>query len=209
MVKRPAPRREVLEILKLGGSMTAAQIAERFGSGVSAVRPHLERLVADDLVAIDVVRGGPGRPSYRYKLTKRAQDAFPDDYRSLAMDLFDGMAEVGGEDLLQEVFRVREESLYNDFKPRVTSPTMEGKLLEISEVMSEKGYMASIQKEGPEFVLTARHCPVSAVSDHSSVPCKCEQRLLTRLLGVDVRREHTGPDRGDYHTCTYRISGET
>ena len=161
---------EILRILKVGGPLSAADIATEFGASVSAVRPHLERLAADELVTIEIVRGGRGRPRYRYKLTESAEHEFPNDYESLAVDLFDAAAQIGGDDMLDKLFGVREKSLFSLLKPQVTAKTLEGKLTQIGELLNELGYMSSVERDGDDFVLYARHCPVPAISDHSSVP---------------------------------------
>lgn len=203
MVKHPSPRQQVLTILKQGGPQSASEIAGRFGAGVSAVRPHLERLIADQLVDIEIVRGGTGRPRYRYKLTELAEGEFPKSYESFAVDFFDALEKVGGEPLLEQVFSLREDALYTYFKDRMGPGDLDGSLQRICELLNEQGYMASVERDGDDFVLVARNCPVPAISDHSELPCRCERNLLARLLGAEVEEEMTGYDGG--RPCTFRI----
>ncbi len=195
---------EILRILKVGGPLSAADIATEFGASVSAVRPHLERLAADELVTIEIIRGGRGRPRYRYKLTESAEHEFPNDYESLAVDLFDAAAQIGGDDMLGKLFDVREKSLYSLLKPQVNAKTLEGRLTQIGELLNQLGYMSSVERDGGGFVLYARHCPVPAISDHSSVPCQCEKNVIERLLDVDVIAEETGYDAS--RPCKFRVA---
>jgi predicted ArsR family transcriptional regulator len=205
--KRPSPRMEILSILKVHGSLSASDLASKFGTGVSAVRPHLERLAADELVAIEVIRGGRGRPRYLYSLTESAEHEFPNDYESLALDLFDGAAQIGGDEMLGRIFDFREESLYSALKPRVDASTVEGKLEQINGALNQLGYMSSVEREADGFALYARHCPVPAISDHSSLPCQCEKNVIERLLDVDIIAEETGYDSS--RPCKFKVAVAT
>ena len=203
MKMRPSPRTEILHILKLHGPLSAAEIAAKFGTGVSAVRPHLERLAADEFVSIEVVRGGRGRPRYRYRLTNAAEDEFPNDYESLAVDLFDGAEKLGGDEMLGKLFQLRGEALYRSFKPRVNAKNLEDRLQQVNEYLNELGYMSYVEKEEDGYILYARNCPVPAISDHSSLPCECERNLLARLLQVEVRAEEIGYDAS--RPCKFKV----
>ena len=203
MNDRPSPRAEILGILKLHGPLSASAIAQQFGTGVSAVRPHLEHLAADELVSIEVVRGSRGRPSYRYTLTESAEQEFPNAYESLAVDLFNGVAQIGGEDMLKKLFDAREESLYSLLEPRIDATTFEGKLNQINGLLNPRGYMSSVEPVSDGFVLYARHCPVPAISDHSSLPCECEKKVLGRLLNIDVVAEETGYNAS--RPCRFKV----
>ncbi len=207
MNNRPSPRMEILSILKLHGPLSASDIASKFGTGVSAVRPHLERLAADELVTIEIVRGGRGRPRYRFALTESAEHEFPNDYESLAVDLFNGAAQIGGDDMLDRLFDIREASLYSLLKPRVDAKNLEGKLKQIDGVLNQLGYMSSVEREADGFVLYARNCPVPAISDHSSMPCQCEKNVLERLLDVDIAAEETGYDSS--RPCKFKVVAVT
>jgi predicted ArsR family transcriptional regulator len=207
MNSRPSPRTEILNILKLHGPLSASDIAIKFGTGVSAVRPHLERLAADEFVGIEVVRGGRGRPRYTYTLTESAEHEFPNDYKSLAVDLFDGAAQIGGDEMLDLLFHVREDSLYSLLEPQVNAKNLEGKLKQINGVLNQLGYMSSVESEADGFVLYARHCPVPAISDHSTMPCQCEKNVLERLLDIDVVAEETGYDAS--RPCKFKVVAAT
>ena len=207
MNNRPSPRAEILSILKLHGPLSASEIANKFGTGVSAVRPHLERLAADEFVEIEVIRGGRGRPRYEYALTERAEHEFPNDYESLAVDLFNGAAQIGGDEMLSRLFDLREESMYSLLKPHVDAKNLEGKLKQINGILNQHGYMSSIQREADGFALYAQNCPVPAISDHSTMPCQCEKNVLERLLDIEVTAEEIGYDAS--RPCKFKVVAST
>ena len=53
----PNPRDQILHALKMQGALQVRAVADAIGSSLSAVRPHLDRLVAESLVRVEVVRG--------------------------------------------------------------------------------------------------------------------------------------------------------
>ena len=66
---------------------------------------------------------------------------------------------------------------------------------------------AERQREADGFALYARHCPVPAISDHSSLPCQCEKNVIERLLDVDIIAEETGYDSS--RPCKFKVAVAT
>lgn len=83
-----ASRVTILQLVRDGAGLTAADVAASTGQHLSTTRAHLERLVeAGLLVKVRASGGMPGRPAWRYRAT--AADPAPAPYRALAAALLD------------------------------------------------------------------------------------------------------------------------
>ena len=101
---RPVPTRdEVARLLLEQGPATAAALGERLGISPTAVRRHLDALVADGLATdreqrpLGGAQRGRGRPPREFLLTAQGRASFPHAYDDLAAAALRFLAETGGE----------------------------------------------------------------------------------------------------------------
>lgn len=203
METRTTPRDEILRLLRGKGPLTAAEVARATGTVVSAARQHLGILRSDGLVDAEVIRHGVGRPSHRFRLTPEADDEFPNDYRALAAALVSELAERGDDDIMQSIFDNREAELIEFIRPQVEGLPFGEKVVRIAELMSERGYMTDVRPVDGGYELAARNCPISAVTQHTSAPCRLELQIIENLLGVPVTR--AGSMARGQSACVYHI----
>ena len=88
----PASNRETLLTLLLRrGESEASALAEALGISVQAMRRHLRGLEEEHLVEATPTASGPGRPSNRWRLTRKGREHFPDGSGHFALGLLDSM----------------------------------------------------------------------------------------------------------------------
>jgi predicted ArsR family transcriptional regulator len=197
------PRDEILRELKTRGGLFASEIATAVGTGTSAVRPHLDRLSADNLIEAEVVRGGPGRPRYRYRLTEKGHELFARGYRDLAMTMVDAVLEIGGRVLLDRVFERQEQKLIERYAGRVDGLPFDARIREVAAILDECGYMTQIERTETGYMLSEHNCPVSRVAGECHSACESERRLIARLCDAEVHLAHISPT-GDT-PCRYEV----
>jgi len=105
----------VLFYLKRRSEMTVADLCEVLGITSMAVRRHLSGLQKDGLVEARLVRQTRGRPSYKYRLTPKAESLFPSAINSFAFELLDAMYEAKGHKGVMELLQIRDEALLKSF----------------------------------------------------------------------------------------------
>ncbi|MDP6508537.1 MAG: ArsR family transcriptional regulator [Chloroflexota bacterium] len=203
MNTRATPKEEILRLLRGKGPMTAAEVAKETGTVVSAARQHLGLLRSDGLVEAEVLRNGVGRPSHRFGLTAAADAEFPKDYEALATALITDLVERGESEVMNNVFESREIELVAAIRPQLKGLSFEEKVKRIAELMSERGYMTDVRVREDGYELSARNCPISAVTKFTSVPCRFELQVFESLLGVRVTR--TGSMAQGEPACVYQI----
>jgi predicted ArsR family transcriptional regulator len=197
----PSTRRQILDLLKKRGGMTAKDLGESLGITSMAVRRHLSALERDDLIAAATVRRPMGRPTYVYSLTALADDLFPKNYPQLMISLLEDLKSLDGEEKIDQLFRRREERLYAAYAPRMEGKDLALRVQEVARIFDENGSLSeSGQAVNGCFRLTWHNCAIHKISERFPQPCAHEESLLRRLLEADVTRtEHQA--KGDRYCC--------
>ena len=199
----PNPRDQILHALKMQGALQVRAVADAIGSSLSAVRPHLDRLVAESLVRVEVVRGGPGRPRHQYELTSDGHARFPQTYGEFAKDFVEAALAFGGHDLLSRILTHHEDKQYQRFAPRLAGLEFHARVNELRRILAECGFMPRVEKTDTGYVLAAHHCPIWDVAATCRAGCDSELRLIRRLVQADVVPLEVGPRVGC--ACRYAI----
>ena len=202
----PSTRRQILDLLKKRGGMTARDLGESLGITSMAVRRHLAALERDDLITAATVRRPMGRPTYVYSLTALADDLFPKNYPQLIIGLLEDIKSLDGEDKIDQLFQRREERLYSACAPRMEGKALDARVQEVTRIFDENGNLSECESGSNGcFRLTWHNCVIHKISERFPQACAHEESLLRRLLDADVvRTEHQA--KGDTR-CAYQIKG--
>jgi len=209
-ITRPVPTRdEVARLLLEQGPATAAALGERLGISPTAVRRHLDTLVAEGLATdreqrpLGGAQRGRGRPAREFLLTEAGRAGFPHSYDDLAAAALRFLAETGGERAVAEFAERRVGVVVERHGAEVrTAPE---KLVALADALTSEGYAASAHRVGSGGQLCQHHCPVAHVAAEFPQLCEAETRAFERLLGTHVQRLATIA-RGDA-VCTTHIPG--
>lgn len=180
----------VLLHLKRQGEMTVAQLCEVLGITSMAVRRHLLGLQQEGLVESRIVKQTRGRPNYRYKLTSKAESAFPSGFENLAVDLLDVIYEQNGHKGVMDILTRRNQRLVERFERRMEKKNLSQKVEEVAKIFSENGYMTDWEAlPDGNFIIYQRHCAVHNLANQYRQLCILEPKLIQNLLGVKVIRQ--------------------
>lgn len=207
--KRTSPgstRQRILHLLKMNGSMNAAQLASELALTEMAVRRHMYALEEEQAIQIVMVKQAMGRPLHRYELTVHADDRFPKNYHTLALDLLGELAdEAATAGLITRMFEGRKQKLLERYAPRMAGKALEQKVLELAAIQNAGGYMVEVEPTGEgHFVLNEYNCPIAQVANQYQQACSCELTLFQSLLHAEVERTECLAKGGT--KCTYKIS---
>jgi predicted ArsR family transcriptional regulator len=189
--------------------MSPDQIGAELGASRTGVLQQLRGLGAAGLVTRQTVRHGVGRPRHLYDITTDAQELFPSNYDGLATGLLAAITEIGGEDLLEQVFAARRRQIGDRVRRRIaervgTDAPLADRVRELAVIQDELGYLAETSLDGDGSVrLRENNCAIFHVAGGGSVACQAELDLFRDILDADVQRE-THIVAGD-RCCSYRI----
>ena len=205
---RPVPTRdEVARLLLEQGPATAAALGERLGISPTAVRRHLDALVADGLATdreqrpLGGAQRGRGRPAREFLLTEAGRAGFPHAYDDLAAAALRFLAETGGEQAVA-AFAERRVGIVEERHGSAVRAAPD-RIVALAGALTSEGYAASAHQMGAGEQLCQHHCPVAHVAAEFPQLCEAETKAFERLLGTHVQRLATIA-RGDA-VCTTHI----
>nr|WP_239155490.1 metalloregulator ArsR/SmtB family transcription factor [Amycolatopsis sp. FDAARGOS 1241] len=201
-------RHEVARLLLEQGPMTAAVAAEQLGISPTAVRRHLDALVADgEADTRDAPRRGPrgrGRPAKLFLLTESGRARFGHAYDDLAVSAIRFLAEHAGPDAVRAFAESRVDRLVGPHRSAITGSSDPAERAEaLATALTREGYAASTRQVGVGEQLCQHHCPVAHVAAEFPQLCEAETEAFARLLGTHVQRLATIA-RGD-NACTTHV----
>src|ERR1700761_104018 len=91
---------QILFELKTRGKATIRDLAARTGITRQAVREHLTRLAAAQLVEHSKAPAGVGRPGHSWSLTEKGHGRFPDTHAQVTVELIEAIRDEFGESAL-------------------------------------------------------------------------------------------------------------
>ncbi len=203
-----ALRRAILVHLRRIGPTPPDAIASALGVSRSGVAQQLRALDSAGLVTRTAVRHGVGRPRHVYDVTPLAQELFPSNYDGLATGLLAAILEVGGDELLEDVFAARRRQAEARLREQIDAALpadapLEDRVRELARLQDELGYLAEATVDADGIRLVEHNCAVLDVATTNPAACQAELELFQGLLGTDVVRvSHiVSGDR----CCDYRV----
>ena len=187
-------RQEILEILKEERQATVEDLAERLELTPMTIRHHLNVLQAQNLVVASKVRRSQkvGRPRLVYTLTEAADDLFPQNYGKLASYLVSEVKETVGQESAQAIFRGVADRVAQDAPPAMPGQSFEERLEQVSDFLSDQGFLTRWEKTDDGYVLTNINCPYRRVSrDHGEL-CIMDTEMIGQLMEVKPVRLSSG-----------------
>lgn len=197
----------VMELLKQsGGGLTVRELCHRLDLTSMAVRRQVALLQSQDLLFSLKEKRKIGRPVERYYLTEKGHELFQREYAGLAIQLLTGLRILDGKAKLNTLFRLLKEEHLKRCRGRVLGKTLEARVHEVTQLLSEEGYMATWEKLGPNrYLIREMNCAVAQVARRFPQACISEQDLLADLLQAKVTRKHHILQKD--HFCSYLIEG--
>lgn len=196
----PAPdstKGRLLTLLKRTGGCTVDGLAAAVALAPMTVRQHLAVLERDGLVRAEEMRNGPGRPRHVYRLTERAEEAFPKRYDRLATALLheigeldaaelDGLTALQKQDLLLTKLAEREARRH---AARLAGKPLRERVAAVTGLLQDDGGLAEWQHTDDGYEIRDYNCVYRAVAQDQPAICTWHVSLLGRLLGAPVSCE--------------------
>jgi predicted ArsR family transcriptional regulator len=194
-----AGRDRVAASLLTAGPATASLLAGRLGISGTAVRRHLDSLVADGWVqATDRPPYGPqpvrgrGRPARTFALTEAGRAQFPAEYDTLATEALAFVEQVGGSDAVVAFAESRAHALEARLRALLGDDWQSAADVEqvqaFAAALGQLGFATSVDPAPTGVQVCQHHCPVAHVAGQYPQLCEAETEAFARLLGRHVQR---------------------
>ncbi len=200
-------RLAVLEAIKSQRQATVQWLSETLGVTAISIRHHLNSLLGEGLIKIEVERKSVGRPRHLYSLTEAAQRYFPNKYHVLVQRLLDEMKASLSPEQIETIINNIAANVAAQYAKPQQGETLEQRLRHLVEILGAEGFMAATQRVDNRTVLAELNCPYIYIGQRHPEVCRIDHSLIQSVLGVDVQQTSCVL-HGD-QSCTFKVKDDS
>jgi DeoR family suf operon transcriptional repressor len=189
---------DLLNLLADSGPLAVSDIWSYFEITRTAVSERLRRLMAEGLVDRKLLRGGRGRPSYRYSLSPKARKLAGNNYADLAAVLWQEVLHIEDSRRPQRFVRRIASALKAFYADAIHGTTLKARMESLRELLEKRRVRCDVDTHDGLPTFTLRDCPYLDLAEVDSTICQMETMLFSQLLGDEVVLSQC---RLDGHAC--------
>ena len=182
--------RALLDLIRRAGPLTISEMVRDQGVTSTAVRNRLSRLIEAGLVERETKPGSRGRPRHAYQASDLARRRLGQNYAELAVVLWDEMMTTVADRRLRRLLFARiTERLADLYRREVSGPEWEGRLVQLSNLLHDRGVDAEVAHDGLQAlpVLRQHSCPYYQLAEVDRAICALERKMFEKILGRGLR----------------------
>jgi predicted ArsR family transcriptional regulator len=151
---------------------------------------RLARLLEARLIERRTLQHGRGRPRHTYQVSVEAQKRLGQNYADLAVVLWEELMNNVADRKLRRLLFVRvTDRLAEIYRSRVTGREWEGRLVQLTGLLHDRGVEAEVARDAGESgpVLRQYSCPYFALAEADPTICALERKMFEKVLGQSLR----------------------
>jgi DeoR family suf operon transcriptional repressor len=178
---------QILEFLKRRGSASIKELEDLLGVTTTAVRQHLNTLLAEGYVERRRVNAGVGRPHHAYIATAKVNELFACHCDDLALTLLEEVFEQEGPERAAKLLDRVGDRLARRYGESVRSELLVDRVQELAGELNKRGVLTDVAIEGENtFILKTYNCPYHELAQEYRDVCDMDENLMRKVLGADV-----------------------
>jgi DeoR family suf operon transcriptional repressor len=195
-------RGRVLDLLRQDAK-TVNDLAAALDLTDNAIRAQLADLQSQDLVTTLGQKPGNRKPHVLYALTPKAHELMSRLYVPVLTTLLELLDETMPPAEVDQLIRgIGQRLARGSLAPGDGKPLKE-RIDDVCQVLAGLGADASVEKQGNDWLIRGKGCPLAAVVSKHPDCCKLLESLLSEALDRPVREECA---KGTMPQCRFRIS---
>lgn len=202
------PKKDLLDLIKHHGQLTLDETVEKMDLAKTTVREHFTQLEEDGYIERSYERSGRGRPSLRFRLTKKGNGLYPSYEPEMMREFIRYLQTEGEHKVLEDFFKKFWDRRYVKLKLMMEEEQVESeeeKARITRQMLDEEGFMAEFDRDADSGKLMMKecNCPFREIIKVTKLPCKLEKEFYEKIFGKDVERTSYIAE-GDF-ACTYCV----
>jgi predicted ArsR family transcriptional regulator len=199
-----SPRGQIIKLLQRNGPMGIKAMRLALGVSDTAIRQHLNTLLADGLIQRTLARsGGRGRPSTLYTLADKARHLFACESQDLALALYDELLKEFGPDTVRTLLDRVAQRMAADYRYHVRGLDLQERVKTFSLLLDSRGIMSDVSEHEQGVMLHEYNCPYQELATAHADVCALEEKMLADVLGAEVKLTQTIV--GGHHRCSFIV----
>jgi predicted ArsR family transcriptional regulator len=176
----------IIEALARRGPMTIGELVKESEITITAVRQHVNRLLAEGWLERSIHRGGRGRPAFLLSISDQGRQAFATQFGALTRLLLDEIQNLEQPEIAKQILQGVGRQLAKRWGERVGDGSKQQKIAALAEILNEEGVLADVGAAEEETALYAHTCPYYEVADQHREICEMERGMIAQLVGGEV-----------------------
>lgn len=183
MNKRTPTKQKLLNILKKEPQITIKEIMVYFDISEIAVRRHIHELEQQGFLKKRSVKQDIGRPYYIYELTEKGHATFPNEDKTLPLELLQDLEFLQGKQAVNEVLAQRMKREKKQYLSAVEDKNFDEKITAITNLQDKKGFIIEYdQTINGDYEIKNFNCPIINIASTYQQLCTNEQEVLTDVF---------------------------
>lgn len=202
----------LVDLLRVGNALEVGELAAALGVTATAVRQRLERLMRTGLVERTTVSKPRGRPAHAYSLTSLGRRTGGDNFRDLAVVLWQEIRGVREPSVRQGLLSRIGAAMAGMYRGQVRGETSGDRLRSVAAILQSRDIACEVAgidpgEAGGLPVLTSYACPYPDLAERDRGICAAERLMLQDLVGAPVALSDCRLDGGSCCRFTVGTSG--
>lgn len=204
MTALDAKDQQLIEFLHRSDGADVQQLCDLLQVTRNAIRSRISRLEILRLVEVQQVSEGRGRPRNVYRLTPDGVSSLGEDYRQLAVVMWEAICEISDEAVRESLLLAIRKRLASRFRSTVQgSGNLTERLDQLVGQMRKTGFNVESDSTASLPILRESNCPFPMLADVDDRICEMERLVVEEVLGAPVEFKHRCRD--GHHCCEFEI----
>lgn len=186
-VQAPNSDSDLLDLIRIAGPLSVADLASAMDVTATAVRQRLTRLTGHAMIQREAIRAGRGRPKHRYSLTDKGLRQTGSNFTDLALALWREFRSISDDRLRSEMLRRIARALASGYAEQIQGDTPAERLQSLSDLLNQRRIPTSVEDSSENSTLTAHACPYPKLAEEDASVCDMERILFSELVGGDLQ----------------------
>ncbi len=198
--------RDLLKYLHRAGGADIQTLCAVLDITRTAVRARVDRLCREAFLRMETRSSGRGRPRQVYFVTAEGLHALGEDYRSLAVVLWEVISEIADERLRNSLLAGIRDRLARRFqRSSEEDQTIREQVDGLADRMRSCGFNIETDFSADLPILRETNCPFPMLAEIDDAICDVEKGVLEQVLGTEITVRHRCRD--GHHCCEFEVGG--
>ncbi len=200
--------REILDHLQRNSGANVQDLCDLLKVTRNAIRQRISRLESCGLLRSEQQSQSRGRPKNVYMVTAEGLHSLGEDYRELAVVLWESIVGLEDSDVKQLLISQVRDRLAERFRHKLTeTASADVRVDQLAEEMKSSGFNVESDHSAALPILREKNCPFPMLADVDETICQVEREVLEQVLGAPV--EFKNRCRDGHHCCEFEVQTVT
>jgi DeoR family suf operon transcriptional repressor len=185
-VEAPNSDADLLDLIRIAGPLSVAELADAMEVTATAVRQRLTRLMAQSMICREAIRAGRGRPKHRYSLTDKGLGQTGSNFTELALALWSEIKTAGDENLGRGLLRRISRALAAGYASQIKGDSTTERVQSLADLLNQRRIPVSVGMGGNHSTSKTHDSPDPNLAERDPSIGQMEKTMFSELIGNEA-----------------------